>query len=293
MVAVNLTGKTHSVFDVDNYPRFPAIFTKRGLDGTMSNTMTSVDDFSIDEFSWNSISHRIYRKGAGPDVLLMHELPGMTPQFIGLARTVADAGFTAHLPLFFGEPGEDHAVLFLVRLCISREFHLFSRRGDSPVVDWLRAYGREIFSQNGGKEIGVVGLCLTGNFAIALLADDFTLAPVAAEPSLPFAVTAAGRASLAVTGEDLARAQARNKAGVRLMCLRFSNDRISPRERFAAIEAAFAANFEGIVIQSPDARWGIPANAHSVLTENFSDSDGHPTRLARDRVIGFLKERLG
>jgi hypothetical protein len=85
MVAVNLTGKTHSVFDVDNYPRFPAIFTKRGLDGTMSNTMTSVDDFSIDEFSWNGISHRIYRKGAGPDVLLMHELPGMTPQFIGLA----------------------------------------------------------------------------------------------------------------------------------------------------------------------------------------------------------------
>jgi dienelactone hydrolase len=258
----------------------------------LSNTTTAVDDFSINEFSSNGISHRVYRKGAGPDVLLMHELPGMTPQFITLARTVADAGFTVHLPLFFGEPGEDHSVLFFVRLCISREFRLFARRGGSPIVDWLRAYGREISSKSGGKEIGVVGLCLTGNFAIALLADDFTLAPVAAEPSLPFAITAAGRASMAVTDEDLARAQARNKAGVRLMCLRFSNDRISPRERFAAIEAAFAANFEGIVIPSPDARWGIPANAHSVLTENFSDADGHPMRLARDRVIAFLKERL-
>jgi hypothetical protein len=80
----------------------------------------------------------------------------------------------------------------------------FARRGGSPIVDWLRAYGREIFSRNGGKEIGVVGLCLTGNFAIALLADDFTLAPVTAEPSLPFAVTASVRSSMAVTDEDLA-----------------------------------------------------------------------------------------
>ena len=80
-----------------------------------------------------------------------------------------------------------------------------------PIVDWLRAYGREIFATNGGKGIGVIGLCLTGNFAIALLADAFTLAPVAGEPSLPFGITAAARASMAVNDDDLARAQARNK----------------------------------------------------------------------------------
>jgi dienelactone hydrolase len=257
------------------------------------NTVTPLDDFSVAEFASGGVSHRVYRKGAGPDVLLMHELPGMTPQFIGLARTIAEAGFTVHLPLFFGEPGERHTVLFLARLCISREFRLFAQRGGSPIVDWLRAYGREIFAKNGGKGIGVIGLCLTGNFAITLLADTFTLAPVAGEPSLPFGITAAARASMAVSDDDLARAQARNKAGVPLMCLRFSNDSISPPERFAAIAAAFAANFEGIVIPSPDAGWGIPANAHAVLTENFSDADGHPTRHARDRVVAFLKERLG
>jgi hypothetical protein len=75
----------------------------------MSNMTTSVGDFSINEFSSNGISHRVYLKGVGPDVLLMHELPGMTPQFINLARTVADAGFTVHLPLFFGEPGQELA----------------------------------------------------------------------------------------------------------------------------------------------------------------------------------------
>ena len=85
----------------------------------MSDTTTPADDFSIREFTANGISHRVYRRGAGPDVLLMHELPGMTAQFINFARTIADAGFTVHLPLFFGEPGEGHALLFFVRLCIS------------------------------------------------------------------------------------------------------------------------------------------------------------------------------
>ena len=122
------------------------------------NTVTPLDDFSVAEFASGGVSHRVYRKGAGPDALLMHELPGMTPQFIGLARTIAEAGFTVHLPLFFGEPGERHTVLFLARLCISREFRLFAQRGGSPIVDWLRAYGREIFAKNGGKGIGVIGL---------------------------------------------------------------------------------------------------------------------------------------
>ena len=253
----------------------------------------SLDDFLLTEFASGGISHRVYRKGSGPDVLVMHELPGMTPTFIDLARTIADAGLRVHLPLFFGEPGDSRCVRFFVRLCVSKEFYLLARHGGSPIVDWLRAYGRSLYAANGGKGIGVVGLCLTGNFAIALLADEFTLAPVVGEPSLPFGITAAARAALAVSEADLARAQARNKAGVPLMCLRFSNDCMSPQQRFAAIAAAFAANFEGIVIPSPDAQWCIRAGAHSVLTEDFCDADGHPTRRARDRVIAFLTARLG
>jgi hypothetical protein len=105
------------------------------------NTVTPLDDFSVAEFASGGVSHRVYRKGAGPDVLLIHELPGMTPQFIGLARTIAEAGFTVHLPLFFGEPDERHTVLFLARLCISREFRLFAQRGGSPIVD--RRHARE------------------------------------------------------------------------------------------------------------------------------------------------------
>jgi hypothetical protein len=62
------------------------------------NTVTPLDDFSVAEFASGGVSHRVYRKGAGPDVLLMHELPGMTPQFIGLARTIAEAGLAEVAP---------------------------------------------------------------------------------------------------------------------------------------------------------------------------------------------------
>jgi hypothetical protein len=36
----------------------------------------------------------------------------------------------------------------------------------------------------------------------------------------------------------------------------------------------------------------IPRSAHSVLTENFVDEPGHPTRDALDRVLAFFAERL-
>jgi len=32
--------------------------------------------------------------------------------------------------------------------------------------------------------------------------------------------------------------------------------------------------------------------AHSVLTEELVDEDGHPTKQALERVLGFFEERL-
>jgi hypothetical protein len=139
----------------------------------------------------------------------------------------------------------------------------------------------------------MIGLCLTGNFAIALMADDTILAPVAAEPSLPlFAVSENAKKAIGVTEAELERARARCAAGVPLMCLRFYKDRISPRERFEAIRDAFSPGFRGIVIPSPDPHHNISACAHSVLTGDFVDQPGHPTRVARDQVIDFLKSQL-
>ena len=125
------------------------------------------------------------------------------------------------------------------------------------------------------------------------MADDSVLAPIAAEPALPlFSVTKSGKAAIAVSDVEIARAQARSENGIPLMCLRFSSDRLSPPERFEAIRTAFGPGFGGIVITSRVAEHQISTRAHSVLTKDFVDEPGNPTRLAREQVVDFLKAQL-
>ena len=38
--------------------------------------------------------------------------------------------------------------------------------------------------------------------------------------------------------------------------------------------------------------WGYPKDAHSVLTEHYSDAEGSPTREALEQVLAFFSERL-
>lgn len=256
----------------------------------------SMDDFTCRTFVRGDITHRIFSKGGGPDIVLMHELPGMTPPCIAFARELADKEFTVHLPLLFGEPGDDKSIFFLPQLCISHEFRLFSTGGGSPIVSWLRALCNDLKEANGGHGIGVIGMCLTGNFAISLLADDAVLAPVASQPTLPVAVIPAlqtdeARASLSVAPQDLH--DALQRPDVPLMCLRFSQDRLSPHERYEHLGYLFGPRLQGIEIDSrPGNQYDIPNHAHSVLTQDFVDAAGHPTRLARDQVIAFMRSRL-
>jgi dienelactone hydrolase len=196
-------------------------------------------------------------------------------------------------PFFFGEPGDDNPKWFSVEICVRREICLFAKGGGSPIVEWLRAFGMRLLALNGRKGIGVIGMCLSGNFAISLLADEFVLASVSSQPALPLGLTLASRKAIAVADSDLQQAKARNVSGASLMCLRFSNDRISPPERFQTIATTFAANFVPIIINSsPGNPDGISPKAHSVLTGDLCDKHGHPTRLARDQVIKFMKRHL-
>jgi dienelactone hydrolase len=253
----------------------------------------SIPGFASFRFADRNISHQVFRKGTGPGVVVTHELPGLTTECISLAEEVANNGFCVHLPLLFGEPSDNHPIAFFAKLCVSREFRIFAKRGGSPIVDWLRALCHRVKADCGGPGVGAIGLCLTGNFAIAMMADDSVLAPIASEPALPlFACTSSAKRAVAVTNEELDHARTRCTAGVPLMCLRFSSDRISPQERFEHIRSAFGPGFRGIVIPSPDAHYHISARAHSVLTGDFVDEPGHPTRVARDRVIDFLKAQL-
>ena len=119
------------------------------------------------------------------------------------------------------------------------------------------------------------------------------LAPVLSQPGLPFGVTPAKRAALALDPGDLASVKARTSEGLCVLGLRFSRDRGSPPQRFARLRRELGDNFEAIVIDSsPGNPHGIRRNAHSVLTLELVDTPGHPTRAALDRVMAFLAERL-
>ena len=63
---------------------------------------------------------------------------------------------------------------------------------------------KQAHAECGGPGVGVVGMCFTGNFALAMAVDDVVLAPVLSQPSLPFAIGRARRGDVGVSDGDLA-----------------------------------------------------------------------------------------
>ena len=75
--------------------------------------------------------------------------------------------------------------------------------------------------------------------------------------------------------------------------MRFTADPMVPAERFATLRKELGTGFEAIEIDNgPGNPHGIPRTAHSVVTTDLVDEQGHPTRRALDRVLGFFHERL-
>lgn len=271
-------------------------------------------DFSVFDFSADgSSSRRVYRKGSGPAVILMHELPGMIPECVDLARRIADAGFTVYLPLLFGEPDQPlslpNVLSYTAQICISHEFYCFAKHQSSPITSWLKALCRKAHQDCGNRGVGVIGMCLTGGFVLSLMADESVIAPVVGQPSLPFGITEAHKAALGISAPELEAAKVRAKQGVRILALRFSEDTISPPERFATLRQEFG-DTPKVVEDSPELCWkrgktletieinsksGNPYNiakrSHPTLTLGYREK-GHPTNRVFQRVIQFLQEQF-
>jgi len=141
----------------------------------------------------------------------------------------------------------------------------------------------------------VVGMCLTGNFALAMMVDPVVAAPVLSQPSLPFVLNGAYKRDLNLSPEDLAAVKARCEADEDLcvLGLRFTGDFMAPGERFARLREELGDSFVGVEIDSsPGNPHGIRKMAHSVLTEDLVDEPGHPTRDALDQVLDLFERRL-
>jgi dienelactone hydrolase len=255
-----------------------------------------VPGFELTSFAHGGRTHDVYRRGSGPAVVVVHEIPGVHPGVIALARRLIDARFTVYMPSLFGRPGEPPmsgaVARSILRVCVSREFTILADR-TSRVVTWLRALAAKAHGDCGGPGVGVIGMCLTGGFALAMAVEPAVLAPVLSQPALPAPLTARRRAGLGLDGADLVRVKERASHDLRVLGLRFTQDRGCPSERFETLRRELGRSFESIEIDSSRGNaHGIPERAHAVLTVDLVDQPGHPTAAALDRVIGFLVERL-
>jgi len=237
----------------------------------------------------------VFIAGAGPAVIVMAEVPGVTPEVARFARFVRDAGFTVYMPLLFGEAGrpvsKGYVLKSAAQVCISKEFHLFGS-GDrtSPVVAWLRALATLAHKECGGRGVGAIGMCLTGNFALAMMLEPAMQAPVLAQPSLP--VNQPDGLHIA-PGDLQAVADRLQREDLSVLAYRFAGDRLCPAARFEALQAALGSRFHGVTLPDDSAKQGTPVKPHSVVTTHLIDEAGEPTRKAVDEILAFFKRRLG
>lgn len=252
-------------------------------------------DYAKSSFSHGKWTRDIYRRGSGPGVIVIHEMPGLHPDVIRFADRVAEAGMTVFCPVLFGVPGRPAthpagALTMLGGLCVRREFNVWAAGRSSPIVDWLNALARQVHAECGGKGVGAVGMCFTGGFALAMVTEPAVVAPVLSQPSLPIGKKNA--AGVDASPAQIACARRRfDEEGLSMMALRFRGDPLVPDARFETLRRELGPALDVIEIDPQDARPGGLKHPHSVLTINLKE-DG-PTKEAERKVIGFFRERTG
>ncbi|TAJ72601.1 MAG: dienelactone hydrolase family protein [Phenylobacterium sp.] len=249
------------------------------------------------DFTHDGRTYPVYRRGAGPAVVIMHEMPGLHPLVIRFADRVAEAGMTVFCPSLFGTPGRPVGrgyalATALSVLCVRREFHVWRGDRSSPVVDWLRALARQAHGECGGRGVGAVGMCFTGGFALAMMTDPSVVAPALSQPSLPLARGNLKRAAeIGMSPREIACVKGRlEDQDLSVVGLRFASDKLVPDARFETYRREFGDRFEQIELKDEDAQPSfIPP--HSVLTLHMKEEG--PTKAAEQRVIQFFRERTG
>lgn len=244
-----------------------------------TESAAALDGWTRAAYNADGRSYDTYRRGTGSGVIVIHEIPGMTPEVIAFAQEVVDAGFTVVMPHLFGDPGRPlsvgYAASVVPKVCVSKEFTTFATGRTSPIAGWLRALSRSLHEELGGPGVGVVGMCFTGGFALAMMVDASVAAPVLAQPSLPFPVGARRSADLGLSPADLKVVKARAAAGCPVLGLQYKGDK-STGTRFATLQRELGSAFTAVQ---------FPGSKHSTLT-------AHRQQEGVDAVLEFLDQRL-
>jgi len=260
-----------------------------------------LEDFEPREITLDGVTKVVHVSGEGPAVIVMTEMPGISPHVARFSRWVRDAGFTVYMPSLFGRDGAvptvEEGAADVKRACVSAEFRAFAGSGSSPVTLWLRALARLAHQECGGPGVGAIGMCFTGNFALTMMLEPSMLAPVLSQPSLPLD----NPAGLEIAPDELAAVRQRlERDDLTVMAYRFEGDRFCKAERFAAYSAGLGDRFITRVLPDSAANRDslapffekVVASPHSVVTAHLIDEAGQPTIAARDEILSFFAHRL-
>lgn len=259
-----------------------------------------LDDFTAREITLEGVTKVVYTLGEGPAVIVMTEMPGISPHVARFSRWVRDAGFTVYMPSLFGRDGavasaEEGAQVFQ-RACVSAEFQAFAADKSSPVTQWLRALAAFAHEEAGGPGVGAIGMCFTGNFALSMMLESSVLAPVLSQPSLPLD----DPAGIEISPEEIAAVKQRlQDEDLTVLAYRFEGDAFCKAQRFAAYQEALGDRFIGKALPDSAANTDVApffenfvSTPHSVVTAHLIDEVGQPTLAARDEILSFFAKRL-
>jgi dienelactone hydrolase len=259
-----------------------------------------LEDFDSRKVTLDGVTKVVHVAGTGPAVIVMTEMPGISPHVARFSRWVRDAGFTVYMPSLFGRdgavPGVEEGAAIFRRACVSAEFRAFAANESSPVTAWLRSLARLAHEECGGPGVGAIGMCFTGNFALSMMLEHSMLAPVLSQPTLPLD----DPSGIEMAPEELAAVRERlERDDLTVMAYRFQGDRFCRAQRFAAYSQALGERFIGRVLPDSAANPDTPpffeqvvGSPHSVVTAHLIDEAGQPTIAARDEILAFFAQRL-
>lgn len=250
---------------------------------------TQILDYHKSSFSaristGHTITHDIYARGEGKILVLIQELPGIGQETLALADKFVERGYKVILPHLFGPIGKTSMVGNLFRVfCMRKEFRVFAKNESSPIIDWLKALCVRMKTDHNVPGVAVIGMCLTGNFAISLMAEDAVLAGFASQPAMPFQTQNA----LHISDEAVEIIKTKlDKVGP-MHCGRFEGDKLCTAQKFDLINRKFNTNgVERIKLHT------LPGKGHSILTLDFVDETGHPTTQALKEVMDYFDKQL-
>ncbi|WP_068273102.1 dienelactone hydrolase family protein [Aldersonia kunmingensis] len=242
--------------------------------------MAFLDDWTAGSHtSDKGVTYPTYRKGSGPGVVIIHEVPGIYADVVEFAEEVVAAGYTVVMPALFGKVGapknEWTITKTITRLCVSAEFNVLRRGRTSPVTAWLRSLANELHEELGGPGVGALGMCATGNFALAMMIEPSVVAPVLAQPSLPFAITPKHGRDLNLSPDDLAAVKKRAAEGCQVLGLQYRDD-VMVGKRFQTLGDELGGAF---------IPYWFMGKGHSTLTSERND-------VAVQTVLDFFADKL-